>query len=173
MLSAFQMPERSGVPFAARGAAAFMFAFPSEVRGVPGSGSDSHCATAVADVPRRTIAAESTNPRNCFIASLPLPSSGRIRRDIVSSPQEHRMADRQSPIGFLGFGEAGFHLARGLRDTGAPPLIAFDIKAEHHNATGERIRARAAETGTQLVKTPRALADGTDVILSVVTAASA
>ena len=45
------------------------------------------------------------------------------------------MADRQSPIGFLGFGEAGFHLARGLRGAGAPPLIAFDIKAEHAAVT--------------------------------------
>ena len=82
------------------------------------------------------------------------------------------MADRRAPIGFLGFGEAGFHLARGLRQAGAPPLVAFDIKA-HHGATGERIRARAAETGTRLVDTPRALADATDVMLSVVTAASA
>jgi 3-hydroxyisobutyrate dehydrogenase-like beta-hydroxyacid dehydrogenase len=78
----------------------------------------------------------------------------------------------QTPIGFLGFGEAGFHLARGLRGAGAPPLVAFDIKAPH-GTEDERIRTRAAETGTRLVETPRALAQRTRVILSVVTAASA
>ena len=82
------------------------------------------------------------------------------------------MGDQQTPIGFLGFGEAGFHLARGLRGAGAPPLIAFDIKA-HDGPAGDRICARASETGTQLVETPRALAEGTAIILSVVTAASA
>jgi 3-hydroxyisobutyrate dehydrogenase-like beta-hydroxyacid dehydrogenase len=82
------------------------------------------------------------------------------------------MADRRAPIGFLGFGEAGFHLARGLRRAGAPPLIAFDINATDETL-GERICARAAETGTCLMETPRSLAHGAGVILSVVTAASA
>jgi len=76
-------------------------------------------------------------------------------------------------IGFLGFGEAGFHLARGLRGAGAPPLVAFDINARQQNGAGERIRARAAETGTCLVETPRDLARRAALILSVVTAASA
>ena len=75
------------------------------------------------------------------------------------------------PIGFLGFGEAGFHLARGLRRAGAPPLMAYDINADRGTA-GERIRARAFETGTRLLATPHALA-GARIILSVVTAASA
>jgi 3-hydroxyisobutyrate dehydrogenase-like beta-hydroxyacid dehydrogenase len=78
----------------------------------------------------------------------------------------------QTPIGFLGFGEAGFHLARGLRGAGAPPLVAFDIKAPH-GTEDERIRTRAVETGTRLVETPRALAESARVILSVVTASSA
>ena len=81
------------------------------------------------------------------------------------------MADRQT-IGFVGFGEAGFHLARGLRRAGAPPLVAFDINA-NHGAAGERIRSRAEETGTRLAETPQALAQSASVILSVVTAASA
>ena len=78
----------------------------------------------------------------------------------------------QTSIGFLGFGEAGFHLARGLRGAGAPPLVAFDIKAPH-GTEDERIRTRAAETGTRLVETPRGLAQHARVILSVVTAGSA
>src|SRR4051794_1816081 len=75
-------------------------------------------------------------------------------------------------IGFLGFGEAAFHIARGLRRAGAPPLVAFDIHARDADA-GERICTRAAETGTCLVETPRELARRAAVILSVVTAASA
>jgi len=82
------------------------------------------------------------------------------------------MMDRQAPIGFLGFGEAGYHLARGLRGAGAPPLVAFDINA-NRGAAGERIRARAAETGIRLAATAAELAHATAVILSVVTAASA
>jgi 3-hydroxyisobutyrate dehydrogenase len=75
-------------------------------------------------------------------------------------------------LGFVGFGEAGFHLARGLRRAGAPPLVAFDIKA-NADSGDERIRMRAAQTETRLVDTPRALAESARVILSVVTAASA
>jgi 3-hydroxyisobutyrate dehydrogenase len=78
----------------------------------------------------------------------------------------------QTPIGLLGFGEAGFHLARGLRGAGAPPLVAFDIKAPH-GTEDDRIRARAAETDTRLVESPGRLAEDARVILSVVTAASA
>ena len=76
-------------------------------------------------------------------------------------------------IGLLGFGEAGFHLARGLRGAGAPPFVAFDIKTRQQAAAGERIRARAQETGTCLVETPGELARRARVVLSVVTAASA
>jgi len=78
----------------------------------------------------------------------------------------------QTPIGLLGFGEAGFHLARGLRGAGAPPLVAFDIKAPQ-GIGDDRIRTRAADTATRLVATPRALAEDARVVLSVVTAASA
>ena len=82
------------------------------------------------------------------------------------------MADPRTAIGFLGFGEAGFHLARGLRRAGAPRLAAFDINA-NEGTTGERIHSRAMETGTHLVPTPEALVDCSCIILSVVTAASA
>lgn len=75
-------------------------------------------------------------------------------------------------LGLLGFGEAGFHFARGLRGAGAAPLVAFDIKAPH-GIEDDRIRTRAAETDTRLVASPRALAEHAQVILSVVTAASA
>jgi 3-hydroxyisobutyrate dehydrogenase-like beta-hydroxyacid dehydrogenase len=82
------------------------------------------------------------------------------------------MSEGHVRLGFLGFGEAGFHLARGFRRAGASQLVAFDIKATA-DSDDQRIRARAAETYTRLVDTPRALAQEAQVILSVVTAASA
>ena len=63
-------------------------------------------------------------------------------------------------IGFVGFGEAGFHIAKGL----GQPCIAFDI-----NVTTQ-VRQRAEEAGTRLVKTNAELADSSEIILSTVTA---
>ena len=51
------------------------------------------------------------------------------------------MADRRASMGFLGFGEAGFHLARGLRSAGAARLIAFDIEGVPGAAGGLHPRA--------------------------------
>lgn len=63
-------------------------------------------------------------------------------------------------IGFVGFGEAAFHIAKGLGQS----VTAFDI-----NVTG-LVRQRAAETGTRLVDTHRDLAEACDIIMSAVTA---
>jgi 3-hydroxyisobutyrate dehydrogenase-like beta-hydroxyacid dehydrogenase len=73
-------------------------------------------------------------------------------------------------IGLVGFGEAGFHFAKGL--TPGARLFAYDINAETPEI-GERIRARAAELGVTLVASPAALARECPTILSVVTADSA
>jgi len=67
-------------------------------------------------------------------------------------------------IGFLGFGEAGFHIAKGLQSTGATKLFAFDID------TGERVRKRADEAGIPLLASNAALAESSEIIFSVVTA---
>lgn len=66
-------------------------------------------------------------------------------------------------IGFVGFGEAGFHLAAGLRQAGIEHIAAFDINS------GEEIRQRAAKTGTQLVDSNRELSDLSDIVFSTVT----
>ena len=75
-------------------------------------------------------------------------------------------------IGFIGFGEAGSTIARGLRSAGADRLFAYDIKT-HDAAFGPTIARRAAESGTTLVEWPEALAGSADVILSTVTSSSA
>jgi 3-hydroxyisobutyrate dehydrogenase-like beta-hydroxyacid dehydrogenase len=68
-------------------------------------------------------------------------------------------------LGFVGFGEAAFHITKGLREAGLAPVVAYDIKAET-----PQIQARARETGTELAKSSAALAESADVIISAVTA---
>jgi 3-hydroxyisobutyrate dehydrogenase-like beta-hydroxyacid dehydrogenase len=72
-------------------------------------------------------------------------------------------------IGFVGFGEAGFHLARGLRESGVGRIVAYDIHA-HTPGLGEIIRRRAEESGTPLVDSNQELARSADILLSTVTA---
>lgn len=72
-------------------------------------------------------------------------------------------------ISFIGFGEAGFHIAAGLRDAGISGITAFDI---HTNTSGfgDKIRRRAAETGTRLVDFNAEATAGSDIVISTVTA---
>jgi 3-hydroxyisobutyrate dehydrogenase-like beta-hydroxyacid dehydrogenase len=72
-------------------------------------------------------------------------------------------------LGFVGFGEAAFHIAKGLREAGLPPCFAYDIHAETPKP-GDKIRARAKDTGTELLPSSAALAGAADVIISAVTA---
>lgn len=75
----------------------------------------------------------------------------------------------QLKLGFVGFGEAGYHIAKGLREAGLAHIHAFDI---HTNTAGrgEKIRQRAAETGVALCETNAQLAANCNVLLSTVTA---
>jgi 3-hydroxyisobutyrate dehydrogenase-like beta-hydroxyacid dehydrogenase len=67
-------------------------------------------------------------------------------------------------IGFVGFGEAGYHIAKGLRQPGVPSISAFDIKVT------AKVLERARESGTKLVDTNAELAESCDIVLSAVTA---
>jgi 3-hydroxyisobutyrate dehydrogenase-like beta-hydroxyacid dehydrogenase len=71
-------------------------------------------------------------------------------------------------IGFVGFGEAAFHITRGLREAGMRSFVAYDI----HTLTagrGEKIRSRAQETETRLLASNAELAECADWIFSAVT----
>jgi 3-hydroxyisobutyrate dehydrogenase-like beta-hydroxyacid dehydrogenase len=72
-------------------------------------------------------------------------------------------------IGFIGFGEAGFHIAAGLRNAGISEIAAYDINTRTPDL-GEKIRQRAQETETRLVDSNAALADSSDIVFSTVTA---
>ncbi len=67
-------------------------------------------------------------------------------------------------IGFVGFGEAAYHIAKGLRQPGISSVVAFDIKVT------DKVRQRAQETGTRLVETNQELAKSCDIMMSAVTA---
>lgn len=72
-------------------------------------------------------------------------------------------------IGFVGFGEAAFYFARGLRGEGVQRIVAFDIHAGDA-ARGAKIHARAQEVGVELVASSAALTAAADVLISAVTA---
>ncbi len=67
-------------------------------------------------------------------------------------------------IGFIGFGEAAYHIAKGLQQPGISSIAAFDI-----NVT-DRLRQRAREAETRLVETNQELAQSCDIMMSAVTA---
>jgi 3-hydroxyisobutyrate dehydrogenase-like beta-hydroxyacid dehydrogenase len=67
-------------------------------------------------------------------------------------------------VGFVGFGEAGYHIAKGLRGAGLAQTFAYDIDSS------ERVRGRARETRTELLHSNAALAQACDVIFCAVTA---
>ena len=73
------------------------------------------------------------------------------------------------PIGFIGFGEAGFHLAKGLKRDGLRSVFAYDI---HSTTPGpaETIHSRADECGAEIVDSSTDLAARAEVLLSTVTA---
>lgn len=75
-------------------------------------------------------------------------------------------------VGFIGFGEAAFWIARGLRDQGVTNTVAYDL----HTSTpgrGDLIHQRAREAGTRLVPTLATLAPECDIVVSAVTASVA
>jgi len=72
-------------------------------------------------------------------------------------------------IGFVGFGEAGFHIAKDLRGAGVSGVRAYDINARAPGL-GEKIRRRAGEAEVPLLESNGELAASSDVLLSTVTA---
>lgn len=69
-------------------------------------------------------------------------------------------------IGFVGFGEAGSNIAKGLKSAGLTQIFAFDINPD-------KVRYGAEETGTPLVESNRVLAESAEILFSTVTCARA
>jgi 3-hydroxyisobutyrate dehydrogenase-like beta-hydroxyacid dehydrogenase len=69
-------------------------------------------------------------------------------------------------IGFIGFGEAGSNIAKGLKSAGLPRILAFDIDPD-------RVRRNAEDTGIPLVPSNRELAGSARILFSTVTCSRA
>ena len=65
-------------------------------------------------------------------------------------------------VGFVGFGEAGFEIAKGLCSEGVKQMFLYD------SARTDLLANRAAETGVEVTPGLKALAEKSDLILSVV-----
>jgi 3-hydroxyisobutyrate dehydrogenase-like beta-hydroxyacid dehydrogenase len=72
-------------------------------------------------------------------------------------------------IGFIGFGEAGFNIAIGLRSAGLETFHAFDINSRTPKL-GERIVQRVQASEVNLVPSSEILARESDILFSTVTA---
>src|SRR5215468_9687002 len=72
-------------------------------------------------------------------------------------------------IGFIGFGEAGFHIAKDLRGAGVSGVCAYDINARAPGL-GEKIQRRSGEAEVPLLESNAELAAASDILLSTVTA---
>lgn len=74
---------------------------------------------------------------------------------------------------FIGFGEAGQHIARGLKGAGAGAIRCYDILLDKGGEGAERIRGRAAEIGVTVCASSAEAVKGSDVVIAAVTASSA
>jgi 3-hydroxyisobutyrate dehydrogenase-like beta-hydroxyacid dehydrogenase len=75
-------------------------------------------------------------------------------------------------VGFIGFGEAGYTIGKGLRAAGVEQLFAYDI-AWQSSERGALIRSRAQDAGATLVESPAELASAATTLISTVTCSAA
>ncbi len=70
-------------------------------------------------------------------------------------------------LGFVGFGEVGFELGRGLKQEGVAEIIAFDPMTEDPKY-GPLVKTRAQEAGVTLLPSPIAVVQASDVVIAAV-----
>lgn len=72
-------------------------------------------------------------------------------------------------LGFLGLGEAGHAIAKGLKGAGITGITAFDAGSAVP-ALADRIAGRALDAGVRLVGSPAALAKDSEIVIAAVVA---
>jgi 3-hydroxyisobutyrate dehydrogenase-like beta-hydroxyacid dehydrogenase len=75
-------------------------------------------------------------------------------------------------IGFIGFGEAAFNIAKGLHRAGLSDLCAYDVLVGSPDA-GSRLHKRARQAGVRLLGSLADVLSEADVVFSAVVAAAA
>src|ERR1043166_744688 len=72
-------------------------------------------------------------------------------------------------LGVLGFGEVGYYYAREFRKAGVDDVVAYNNGSTHRPPYTREYMKQAEDIGVTLVGTIRELAQGADIVLSVVT----
>jgi 3-hydroxyisobutyrate dehydrogenase-like beta-hydroxyacid dehydrogenase len=70
-------------------------------------------------------------------------------------------------LGFIGFGEVGFEISRGLKAEGLSGIVAFDPMATDPKY-GAQINQKAQEANVSLLAFPREVAEHCDVVIAAV-----
>jgi len=70
-------------------------------------------------------------------------------------------------IGFIGFGEAAYNIALGLKGEGVTGIRATDAMLDHA-VLGPQVKSRAKEAGVELLKTNREVAEWADIVFAAV-----
>jgi len=73
---------------------------------------------------------------------------------------------KQLRLGFLGFGEAGYHLGKDLSQAGLAGIVAYSSSGARA-AAGNPLRKKAAEAGVELVATPKELCERAQLIIAL------
>ena len=72
-------------------------------------------------------------------------------------------------IAWIGFGEAAYHIAKGLRENGFDSMAAYD-PAKYDPLRGETIRSRAKEIGLDICDAPEQAIEGSAFVVSLTSA---
>ena len=70
-------------------------------------------------------------------------------------------------VGFIGFGEAGYHISKGLRGAGVSPVFAYDVALESDERRTQ-LERRAAEADIVLCKSLADLGRCSEIVFSAV-----
>jgi len=70
-------------------------------------------------------------------------------------------------LGFIGFGEVGSEMARGLKGAGVEGIVAYDVM-QKDPARGSQLEQRSEYAGATLLPTPQAVLDAVDIVMVAV-----
>jgi 3-hydroxyisobutyrate dehydrogenase-like beta-hydroxyacid dehydrogenase len=69
-------------------------------------------------------------------------------------------------LAFIGFGEAAYYIAKGLKQEGMDQMIAYDVM-QNDGGRGHLIRTRADEAGIALAESPETAFENADFVVSL------
>lgn len=70
-------------------------------------------------------------------------------------------------LGFIGFGEVGFEMAKGFGKAGLTEILAYDIM-QKHPTFGALVDERVRESGVTMCTTPQDVLDNVDIVIVAV-----